>query len=97
MAMHNEVLLAEENMDLRIAIDLQECKRKHSRKAIIHENDCLNMEEAINLIQTAFTASTASATVSPAEAGLQRKRAPLRCSDCHQIGHKRTSYPSRQM
>ena len=97
MTMNNEVLLAEENMDLCIVIDLQEREIKRSRKAITHKNGSLNVEEAISLMQTASAASTASAALYPAEAGLQRKCAPPRCSDCHQIGHKRTSCPSRQI
>ena len=90
MAMHNVALLTQENIDLRTAIKLQEHKRKRSKKAIIHNNS-LNMEQAMSLIQTASIAA------SPTETSLQRKRAPPRCSNCHQIGHTRTSCTSRQL
>ena len=97
MTMNNEVLLAEENMDLCIVIDLQERKRMRFRKPIIHENGNLSVEEAISLMQTTSTASIASTAAPSAEAGLQRKRASPRCSNCHQIGHIRTSCPSRHI
>ena len=72
-------------------------QEKHSRKPIIHGNGSLNVEEAISLMEAATTASTAVTAASLIEASLQHKRAPLRCSKCHQIGHTRASCPNHQI
>ena len=50
MVMYNGVVLVKENIDLHIAIDLQEHKRNHPRKTIVYGNGSLNVEEAISLI-----------------------------------------------
>jgi hypothetical protein len=96
MAMYNTALLAQENIDLRTAIDLQERKKKRSRKPILNENGSLDVEEAIRLLQQSHQPD-ATSTPASTEASLQRKRAPPRRSDYRQISHIRDPCPSRRI
>jgi DDE superfamily endonuclease/Tc5 transposase-like DNA-binding protein/Psq-like protein len=94
LTMHNAALLRQEVRDLRAENETQKQKRKKSTKRASHIGGLTSHEarESMNQaieVPDAPPAEPASSTSQPIT------RAPPRCSDCHQIGHKRTQCPNR--
>jgi hypothetical protein len=103
LAMNSALLLAQENQDLRAAIEQESLKRKRSNKKIVHKGS-LTVEEAQNLIQArevANSATTTAATTAPEDPPVESAipasqpavRAPPKCSNCGIVGHKRNKCP----
>ena len=97
MAIHNSVLLAEENRALRAVNAKQKQKRSRSTRQLPH-NTALSATEARTLIQATQgpIEAEASTTVEMTnQASTQPKRAPPRCSGCGMIGHKINRCPKQ--
>lgn len=96
-AMHNTALIAKENSDLRAANEKQKKKRTQSKKQLHHEGG-LSIQEARELISgpqqaiKALEAIPAKPTAGPSEPA---RRAPPRCSDCRELGHRRLQCPNQ--
>ena len=97
LAMNSALLLAHENQELRASHEKQLQKRKQSRKQIATEEG-LSIQEGQDLLQGRNQVEEAISTV-PAEPAHEAEkrpvRAPPRCSDCHNIGHRRLQCPNR--
>jgi hypothetical protein len=85
--MHKVLLLDQEVKELRAANEVQKRKRTAPR-SFIATGGVLTGSEGQQLAQEAIQRMGL-------EDPIPRKRAPPRCSNCHQIGHIRTSCPSR--
>jgi hypothetical protein len=85
--MHEVILLRHQVIELRAANKRQKQKRAAPR-SYIATGGVLTGSEGQQLAQEALQAMD---LVEP----IHKKRAPPRCSNCHQIGHIRTSCPSR--
>jgi hypothetical protein len=85
--MHEVILLQHQVIKLRAANKRQKQKRTAPR-SYITTGGVLTGSEGQQLAQEALQAME---LVEP----VHKKRAPPRCSNCHQIGHIRTSCPSR--
>jgi hypothetical protein len=85
--MHKVLLLDQEVKELRAANKVQKQKRTAPR-SFIATGGVLTGSEGQQLAQEALQRMGL-------EDPIPRKRAPPRCSNCHQIGHIRTSCPSR--
>ena len=99
MAMNSGIILAKENQDLQAAHEKHIQKRKRSTKQIAVQEG-LSIQEGQGLLQSRNQADEAVSTI-PAESApvAERRpvRAPPRCSDCHNIGHRRLQCPSRNI
>jgi uncharacterized protein with von Willebrand factor type A (vWA) domain len=85
--MHEVILLQHQMTELRAANEKQ--KQKHTApRSFIPTGGVLTGSEGQQLAQESMQAMDLVESV-------PRKRAPPRCSNCHQIGHIRTSCPSR--
>jgi DDE superfamily endonuclease/Tc5 transposase-like DNA-binding protein/Psq-like protein len=93
ITMHNAVLLAQENADLRRANEKKRQKRTRSNRHIAHEGG-LTIAEGLQLAQQPeqpveeIQVVSHEAGESANQADLARKRAPARCSGCGELGHK---------
>ena len=97
MAMNNAILLAHENQDLKASHEKHLQKRKQSRRQIATEEG-LSIQEGQDIIQSRNQSDGAIpiASMDPAPAIEYRStRAPPQCSDCNNLGHKRTHCPNR--
>jgi hypothetical protein len=97
LSMHTTAILTKEIHDLRAANEKKKQKRARSNKKIRREEG-LSIGEARELILNSNQASEAQSTASgePGQQASQaRPRAPPRCSDCHELGHKRNQCPKR--
>ena len=97
MAMNSAILLAKENQDLRATNEKRRQKRRRSTRQIAH-TEGLSIQEGQELLQHGNEAREVlnSVPAGPAlEAGQRPVRAPPRCSDCHNIGHRRLQCPNR--
>jgi hypothetical protein len=99
LAMNSALLLAQENQDLRAAIEQESLKHKRSNKKIVHKSS-LTVEEAQNLIQAREVPNFATTTAPehpPVESAIPASqpaiRAPPKCSNCGIVGHKRNKCP----
>jgi hypothetical protein len=92
MAMNNAILLAKENCDLRTAHEKQLQNRKQSRRQI-EATEGFSIQEGQEFIQQRNQANEAIQAVDTEQCPQQ---APLRCSDCHIIGHKQLQCPQRK-
>jgi DDE superfamily endonuclease len=95
LAMNSAVILAKENSDLRAANEKQKQKRAKSARRIASEQG-LSVQQAHELISRPNQASEAQSTI-PIEATQPASqpisRAPSRCSNCNELGHRRTRCP----
>jgi hypothetical protein len=94
LAMHNAVILARENHDLRVANKKELQKRTKSKKQLSHEGSLI-VEEGRQLLQAVQVAEDSLGEVAAQEASQAPRRAPPRCSECHVVGHKRNQCPQR--
>ncbi|KAK9578966.1 suppressor protein sef1 [Aspergillus fumigatus] len=98
LAMHSAAILAKENHDLRAANEVQKQKRNRSTRRILR-TDGLTIQEARDLINSpnqAIEASNSTPAEPPPPASTpSSSRAPPRCTNCFQIGHRRTQCPNR--
>jgi TPP-dependent indolepyruvate ferredoxin oxidoreductase alpha subunit len=94
MAMHSAAILAQENHELRAANEKQVQKRQKSKKQLPHAGS-LTIEEGHQLLQAAQQADQAMEEAVRQEASEAPRRAPPRCSECHEIGHQRNQCPQR--
>ena len=76
---------AQENQNLLTTVEELQQTEKRSYRQIIHSQG-FSVQEAQSLIQSTTEGST----------NQQPKRAPPRCSDCNNLGHKRTHCPNRR-
>lgn len=86
--MHEVILLRHQASELRSANKRQKRKRTAPR-SYITTGSVLTGAEGQQL------AGEAIQSMDLGEPGLKRKHAPPQCSNCRQIGHIRTSCPSR--
>ena len=96
MAMNNAILLAHENQDLKASHEKHLQKRKQSRRQIATEEG-LSIQEGQDIIQSRNQSDGAIpiASMDPAPAiEYHSTRAPPQCSDCNNLGHKRTHCPN---
>ena len=95
--MNSALLLAHENQELKASHEKHLQKRRQSRKQIATEKG-LSIQEGQELLQGRNQVDEAISTV-PAEPACEAEkrpvRAPPRCSDCHNIGHRRLQCPNR--
>ena len=97
LAMHNSILLAKENNELRAANEKKKQKCTQSKRQIPHEGG-LSASEALELVGAPIEALIAPA---PPQQGqplphLQpRTRAPWGCGICRVPGHRRETCPDR--
>ncbi|EED12237.1 conserved hypothetical protein [Talaromyces stipitatus ATCC 10500] len=94
IAWHNATLLAQENMELRTAIQKEDQKHKRTKKVITEEASLIR-GEAQSFIDESNAANQLAASLVSVEDGLPRRRAPPTCSDCHRISHTRRQCPNR--
>jgi hypothetical protein len=93
VTMHNAAILAQENANLRAANEKKRQKRNRSTRQMAHDGG-LPVEEGIQLVHQLDQPADDDRVVSHAQGDLPiqqdqpRKRAPPRCSECGQIGHK---------
>lgn len=92
MAMHNAVLLAEENKQLRVANERQKKKRAKKRSFIATEG-ILTVQEGLNLLQPAIISQTSGIANTELE---PRKRAPRTCSLCGSLEHTARTCSSKE-
>ena len=83
MAMHNAVLLTEENRQLRAANERQK-KKRAKRKSYIAVGGVLTVQEGLNRSQMVDIEHMKELTNRPQE---PRVRAPPRCSICSSLEH----------
>ncbi|RJE18836.1 Pogo transposable element [Aspergillus sclerotialis] len=97
LAMNSATILAKENRDLRAENETRKQKRKRSNKRISCAEGLSTQEarELINSPNQATEALNAIPTGLDTAASQPIRRAPPRCSDCNQVGHKRTHCPNR--
>ena len=94
LAMHNAAILRQEVCDLRAENKIQKRKRKKTNKCIAHTEGFTAQEARESMNQADEAPNTTP--VEPASSASQPiRRAPPRCSDCNQLGHKRTRCPNR--
>src|SRR5215469_7118289 len=98
MAMHNVFLFAQENYELRTAIQEESSKRTRPKTKIAYKGS-LTAEEAQSLIQAQVGAATEDSTQSANQdqASRPRVRAPPKCSNCGIVGHNRTKCPTKNV
>ncbi|KAJ5583844.1 hypothetical protein N7450_006508 [Penicillium hetheringtonii] len=95
IALHNTILLAQDNTNLRAANKKKRQKRNRSTRQIAYESG-LSVEEDLQLVgqlnQLAEDNEVVSHTHSelPSQTNPRPTRAPSRCSGCGEIGHKIT-------
>jgi hypothetical protein len=94
LTMHRAAILTEENRTLRAENAVQKQKRKKTTKRIAH-TEGFSGEEARESMNQANEAQNALPAEADALASHPIRRAPPRCSDCNQVGHKRTHCPNR--
>jgi hypothetical protein len=97
LAMHGATVLAKENRDLRATNEKQKQKRQRSKKQLPYR-DGISIQEARELISypnQAGEASNSTAVEVDTSASQLASRAPPRCSDCRNIGHRRLQCPNR--
>jgi DDE superfamily endonuclease len=95
--MHSVEFLAKEVRDLRAANERKKQKRARSNKQIAREQG-LSVQEGRELILRRNQPSEGQPTASTEAIQLASQpisRAPPRCSDCHELGHKRNQCPKR--
>jgi hypothetical protein len=89
LAWHNATLLAQENMELRSAIEKEDRKHRRSKRPI-RTTASLTAAEVQNLLEESNAANQLARDLD----GLPRQRAPHTCSNCHIIGHNRRNCPN---
>ena len=93
LSLHNATLLAQENIDLRVANEKIVKKRKRSHKLIPYEEG-LTVEEGLQLAAQLDLPAEAPVVEShaqgelPIQADRPATRAPPRCSGCGEIGYR---------
>jgi hypothetical protein len=92
LTMHNAALLASENHDLRQAID-QLQKRQTRRTQALPDEGVLTVSEGRELAQALDQAREAPPPTNQIEPSQRPQRAPPRCSNCWELGHKRNRCP----
>jgi hypothetical protein len=95
--MHGAAVLAKENHDLRATNEKRKQKRQRVKKQLSHEGG-MSVQEARELIRRPNQASEASNSMRIEDdivASQRATRAPPRCSDCRNIGHRRLQCPNR--
>lgn len=91
--MHNAALLTSENHSLREAVD--QLQKRHTRRTRALPNEgILTVSEGRELAQALDEAYEASPPVNQIEPIAQSQRAPPRCSNCWELGHKRNRCPN---
>ena len=96
LAMHGASILAKENHDLHAANEKQKQKRQRSRKQLPFTGG-ISIQEARELIDRPNQVDEASNSARIESEGItsqQAARAPLQCSNCRNIGHKRLQCPN---
>ena len=97
LAMHGAAILAKENRDLHAANEKQKQKRQRMKKQLFHTGG-ISIQEARELINRRNQVDEAPnpARIESEEITSQpAARAPPRCSDCRNIGHRRLQCPNR--
>jgi hypothetical protein len=97
LAMHGAAVLTKENYDLRAANEKQKQKRQRSKKQLSYK-DGISVQEAresINRQNQADEAVNSTQRTSEGITSQRAARAPPRCSDCRNIGHRRLQCPNR--
>jgi hypothetical protein len=95
--MHGAAVLTKENYDLRAANEKQKQKRQRSKKQSSYK-DGISVQEAresINRQNQADEAVNSTQRISEGITSQRATRAPPRCSDCRNIGHRRLQCPNR--
>jgi hypothetical protein len=93
IVMHNAAILAKENHDLREAVDQLQKRRTRRTRAPPNEG-ILTASQGRELAQVLNEASQAPPSTNQ-EAPLQRaQRAPPRCTNCWEVGHRRNRCPN---
>ena len=93
-SLHSNAILLKEIRDLRAKNETKKQKRKKTTQRVAHSEGFTGQEarESMNQVNEASNTTRAE----PATSASQLiTRAPPRCSDCHQKGHKRTQCPDR--
>jgi hypothetical protein len=94
IAMHNAAIMKQEIRDLRAENETQKQKRKRTTQRIAH-SEGFSTQEAKELMNQANEAQDAPPAELDVSASQPIRRAPPRCSDCNQVGHRRTHCPNR--
>jgi hypothetical protein len=97
LAMHSATILRQEVRDLWAEKETQKQKRKKStkRKAYAGGYSTQEAREAFDSLDQAVEVPNEPAAEPASSTSQPITRAPPRCSDCHQVGHKRTQCPNR--
>jgi hypothetical protein len=94
LSLHSNAILLKEIRDLRAENETQKQKRKKTTQRVAH-TDGFTGQEARESMNQADEAPNTTPAEPAASASQPITRAPPRCSDCHQVGHKRTQCPDR--
>ena len=93
LAMHNAVLLAEENKQLQAANERQKRKRKKKREYIA-TGGVLTVQEGLNRSQTGPIQAESGVAV---QTVTEQTRAPRTCSICKSLVHTARTCPEKQV
>ncbi|KAH8430991.1 uncharacterized protein LDX57_013069 [Aspergillus melleus] len=93
MALNRAVLIEQEVQELRWANEKRDTKKRRSKKQIAGLNG-FTVEEAREVFQRDRARDEAIGII-PGQEDQPRRRAPPRCSECHNLGHIRTRCPNR--
>ena len=94
LSLQSNAILLKEIRDLRAENETKKQKRKKTTQRVAQTEDFTGQEarESMNQANEASNTTPAEPTTSTSQ---PTTRAPPRCSDCHQVGHKRTQCPDR--
>ncbi|EEA18507.1 conserved hypothetical protein [Talaromyces marneffei ATCC 18224] len=93
ITMHNAAILTSENHKLREAVDQLQKRRTRRAQALPNEG-ILTVSEGRELAQALDQAHEAATVTNQPEPPQRAQRAPPRCSNCWELGHKRNRCPN---